>query len=141
MSRRSRRKRSNTGSSTVLIGSVAAVAAIAIGFVFLNKSETPDAKRFPLESYVNNGNSLRGSEYSISGEIVENAQHDPTVGKFVIIKVHTGDQAIPADLPNSVGILVPAGVNGPNLETKQNYNFVVDVRKEGSLVATSYTAQ
>jgi hypothetical protein len=141
MSRRSRRKRSNTGSSTVLIGSVAAVAAIAIGFVFLNKSETPAAKRFPLESYVNNGNSLRGSEYSISGEIVENAQHDPTVGKFVIIKVHTGDQAIPADLPNSVGILVPAGVNGPNLETKQNYNFVVDVRKEGSLVATSYTAQ
>ena len=141
MSRRSRRKRNNSNPATVLVGVIAAVVVIAIGFIFLNKSETPDAKRFPLESYINNGNSLRGSEYSISGEIVENAQHDPTVGKFVIIKVDTGDQTVSPDLPDSVGILVPAGVNGPNLETKQNYNFVVDVRKEGSLVATSYTAQ
>ncbi|MGJ8673956.1 hypothetical protein [Rubritalea sp.] len=141
MSRRSRRKRSNSNSSTILIGSIAAIVVIGVGFIFLNQSEAPTAKRFPLESYISNGNSLRGSEYNLSGEIVENSQHDPTVGKFIIIKVDTGDQALPPGSPDSVGILVPFAVNGPNLETKQNYNFVVNVRKEGSLVATSYTAQ
>ncbi|MFC5049371.1 hypothetical protein ACFPK9_01875 [Rubritalea spongiae] len=141
MSRRSRRKRNNSNSSSILIGSIVAIIAIIFGYTFLNQSDTPAAKDFPLESYIHNGNSLRGSEYSISGEIIENAQHDPTVGKFVLIKVDTSDQSISPDLPNSVGILVPAEVDGPNLETKQNYNFVVDVRKEGALVATSYTAK
>ena len=141
MARRSSRKRSSNNSTTILIGSIAAIVAIAIGFVFLNQSETPNAKRFPLESYVNNGNSLRGSEYSITGEIIENVQHDPSIGKFVILKVNTGDVDVSSELPQNVGILVPATVNGPNLETKQNYHFVVEVRKEGSLIAKSYNAK
>ena len=140
MARRSRRKRNSNSATTILIGSIAAIVAIAIGFVFLNQSDAPKAKRFPLESYVNNGNSLRGSEYSITGEIIENVLHDPTIGKFVILKVDTGDSQASADTPQCVGILVPSSVNGPNLETKQSYHFVVDVRKEGSLVANRYEA-
>ena len=140
MARRSRR---TTSSSTapVIIGSVAAVLVIGIGFFVLKRGDSPSAKQFPLETYVESCNSLRGSEYSISGEIIENAQHNPNVGKFIFLKVDTGDQTISPGLPQSVGIMVPNSVKGPNLETKQNYTFVVDVKKEGSLVASSYTAR
>ncbi len=140
MARRSRRKKSSNP-APVIIGSVAAVLVIGLGFIFLKRGDSPSAKRFPLQTYVESCNSLRGNEYSISGEIVENAQHDPNVGKFIFLRVDTGDQAISPDLPQSIGILVPSSVKGPNLETKQNYTFVVDVRKEGSLVASSYTAR
>jgi|GEM_PF-611503 hypothetical protein len=140
MARRSRRKKSSNP-APVIIGSVAAVLVIGLGFVFLKRGDSPTAKEFPLATYVESCNSLRGSEYSITGEIVENAQHDPNVGKFIFLRVDTGDQTISPELPQSVGIMVPSSVKGPNLETKQNYTFVVDVRKEGSLVASSYTAR
>ncbi|MEO1856362.1 MAG: hypothetical protein ABGY95_03220 [Rubritalea sp.] len=140
MARRSRRKKSNNP-APVIIGSVAAVLVIGIGYVSLKRADAPSAKEFPLETYVDSCNSLRGNEYSISGEIVENAQHDPNVGKFIFLRVDTGDQAISQEMPQSIGIMVPSSVKGPNLETKQNYTFVVDVKKEGSLVASSYTAR
>ncbi|MFC4994382.1 hypothetical protein [Rubritalea tangerina] len=140
MARRSRRKQSSNP-TPVIIGSIAAILVIGIGFIFLKRGEAPSAKAFPLETYVESCNSLRGNEYSISGEIIENAQHDPTVGKFIFLRVDTGDDSINPETPQSIGILVPAKVKGPNLETKQSYTFVVDVKKEGALVASSYTAK
>ena len=140
MARRSRRKKS-TNPAPVIIGGVAAILVIGLGFAFLKRGDSPSAKKFPLETYVESCNSLRGNEYSISGEIVENAQHDPNVGKFVFLRVDTSDQDIPLELPQSIGIMVPSSVKGPNLETKQNYTFVVEVKREGSLVASSYTAR
>ncbi|MFC4995933.1 hypothetical protein [Rubritalea tangerina] len=46
------------------------------------------------------------------------------------MRVDTGDDSINPETPQSIGILVPAKVKGPNLETKQSYTFVVDVKKE-----------
>ncbi len=59
----------------------------------------------------------------------------------IFLTVDTGGGKASSELPQNVGILVPADVDGPNLETKQRYTFVVDVKKEGALVARSYTAQ
>jgi hypothetical protein len=140
MARRSRKKKTSNPAPAI-IGSVAAILVIGIGFVVLQRGDGPSAKSFPLQTYVESCNSLRGNEYSVSGEIVENAQHDPNVGKFIFLRVDTEDQTIPPNLPKSIGIMVPNSVKGPNLETKQNYTFVVDVKKEGSLVASSYTAR
>lgn len=140
MARRSRRKKSSAPVPAI-IGGVAAIAAIAFGAFVLNKNEQPSAKRFPLETYVESCNSLRGNEYSISGEIAENAQHDPSIGKFIFLTVDQGDAPISPDLPQQIGILVPSSVTGPNLETKQSYTFVVNVKKEGALVASSYTSK
>ena len=140
MARRSRRKKSNNP-SPIIIGGMTAVLVIGLSLVFLKRGDNPSAKRFPLKTYVESCNSLRGNEYSISGEIVENAQHDPNIGKFIFLRVDTENQTISPELPQSIGILVPNTVKGPNLETKQNYTFVVDVKREGSLVASSYSAR
>ena len=139
MARRSRKKKSSP--LPAILGGVVAVAAIAIGFISLKGEDVPTAKGFPLETYVESCNSLRGNQYSIQGEVLENAHHDPLVGKFIFLTVDTGGGKASSELPQNVGILVPADVDGPNLETKQRYTFVVDVKKEGALVARSYTAQ
>ncbi len=140
MSRRSRRKKFSNPTPAI-IGAVVAVLAIGIGFTFLKSADKPSAKSFPLKTYVESCNSLRGNEYSISGEIVENAQHDPNIGKFIFLRIDTDDEPVSAELPQTIGILVPAKVTGPNLETKQNYSFVVEVKREGALVASSYSAK
>lgn len=140
MARRSRRKKSSSSPLPILLGVAGALGVAAIGFMVINKGEQPSAKKFPLETYVNSSNSLRGNEYSISGEIIKNAAHDPAVGKYIFLRVDTGEEEVSSDIPKSVGIIVPSDVSGPNLETKQKYTFVVDVKKEGQLVANSYSA-
>lgn len=138
MARRSRNKQSNP--APLILGGVAVLAAIVVGYTLLPKGESSQAKSFPLETYTESCNSLRGSEYSVSGEILENFHHDPNVGKFIFLTVEQDASASP-DSPQSVGILIPSDVDGPNLETKQKYSFVVSVKKEGMLVAKSYAAQ
>ncbi|MFC4995934.1 hypothetical protein [Rubritalea tangerina] len=59
MARRSRRKQSSNP-TPVIIGSIAAILVIGIGFIFLKRGEAPSAKAFPLETYVESCNSLRG---------------------------------------------------------------------------------
>ena len=137
MARRSRKKQNN--SIPAILGGVAVIAAIAIGYTLLPKEGETTAKRFPLEVYVDSCNSLRGSEYSVSGEILENFHHDPNIGKFIFLTVEQQDTS--PDTPKNIGILVPTDVTGPNLETKQQYSFVVQVKKEGMLVAKSYTSK
>ena len=104
-------------------------------------SQQASAKEFPIAIYVENCNSLRGNQYQISGEITENAQQSADVGKFVFLKVDNVPSGTPSDTPQQVGILVPSNVDGPNLETRQNYSFIVEVQREGYLVASSYSAR
>lgn len=139
MARRSRKKQSNP--TPLILGGVAVVAAIAVGYTLLPKADSTQAKAFPLETYTESCNSLRGSEYAIRGEILENFHHDPTVGKFIFLTVEPDSAPESLESPQNVGILIPSEVEGPNLETKQKYSFVVTVKKEGILVAKSYAAQ
>lgn len=122
----------------------AGALALAL-YSFFSKSDEnsnqASAKEFPIAIYVENCNSLRGNQYQISGEITENAQHDPNVGKFIFLKVSNIPSGTASDTPQQVGILVPRELEGPNLETRQNYSFIVEVRKEGYLVANSYSAR
>lgn len=137
MSRRSRKKQSSP--VPAILGGAVLIAMIAIGYSFLPKGGSATAKPLPLEVYVDSCNSLRGSEYSVSGEILENYHHDPEVGKFIFLTVD--EEEASSESPKNIGILVPTDVSGPNLETKQQYHFVVQVQKEGMLVATSYTSK
>lgn len=138
MSRRSRKKQSNP--IGIILTAVVVVAIGVVGYRSLPSGDTPEAKTFPLGSYIQNCNSLRGSTYAISGEILENYHHDPKVGKFILLTVEH-DEDLTADQPNAVGLLVPSSLDGPNLETKQKYEFVVTVEKEGALVAQSYSSK
>lgn len=137
MARRSRKK--NKSDSTPIVAGVAAVAAaVAFGYFFIGKRDQADAKEFPLQSYVNDGNSLRGNTYQVSGEVFSKPFHDPARGQKVYVRVDVGEADYPAGLPRDIGITIPSSVDGPNLETKQSYTFIVDVTKGGNLEASKY---
>lgn len=143
MARKSRRrKKSSSHNLPTIVGSVIAVALIGGGFLFIKNKNTPKKSPvLPIERYVVAANSYRGNTYQVSGEVFEIARHDPSIGKQVFVSVDTGDDPYPADLPKDIGILIPTEVKGPNIETKQSYEFIVEVKDRGTLIAQSYTAK
>ena len=132
----------------MIIGAIAAVAVIAGGFIFINNNN--DSKNsdytpveFPMETYVNNGNSLRGSNnyYILTGEVFEKRLPKSTTGLKLFVDVDVDSATYPVGLPKSVGIFVPSDINGPNIETKQSYKFTVQASRDGNLTAVEYTSK
>lgn len=147
MARRSRRK-SSGNPLPLIIGAVVLVALIAAGYFFIqNKGSDSDRdfdpSQFPMETYVNNGNSLRGSNnyYSLTGEVFSKPYYDPTKGQKVFIHVAVDPATYPTGLPTDLGVFVPADIKGPNIETKQSYTFIVQASQEGNLTAVEYEAK
>ncbi|GAA5496205.1 hypothetical protein SAMN02745181_2658 [Rubritalea squalenifaciens DSM 18772] len=141
MARRSRKKKQSNSQTTVIIGIAVIALAGYLGFKVIGSSDKVDAKEFPLQSYVNDGNSLRGNKYQVTGEVFSKPFHDPARGQKIYVRVDVGEAKYPAGLPRDIGIFVPSTVQGPNLETKQNYTFVVKVINGGNLEALQYASQ
>lgn len=117
----------------IILGAVAAIAvAIFAGKALLGKKEKSfsDARPIDIEELLENGNSLRGNEYLVKGQIDEKLQWTSDRGQLVSVKVETpgGDQFI--------GIEIPAEFNQLNIDTKQKYAFRVKFRQGGIAVAT-----
>lgn len=147
MARRSRKKQKNTQLPTI-IGAVAALALVAGGFFYLKSSKSGADRdfspvEFPMETYVNNGNSLRGANnyYSLTGEVFEKRSPTTTTGLKLFVEVEIDPATYPANFPKSLGIFVPAEINGPNIETKQSYHFIVQAARDGSLTAVEYESK
>jgi len=117
----------------IILGAIAAVAvAIIAGKSLLGKKETSFGDTLPLsiDELLENGNSLRGNEYLVKGQIDEKLQWTSDRGQLVSVKVETpgGDEFI--------GIEIPAEFNNLNIDTKQKYAFRVKFRQGGIAVAT-----
>lgn len=140
MARRSRKKK-NSNPTPMLIGAAVVALVIGIGYYMKNQRNSADAQELPLQSYVNDGNSLRGNVYQVSGEVFSKPFHDPNRGQKVYVRVDVGEADYPAGLPRDIGIFIPSTVSGPNLETKQSYTFVVEVASGGNLEATKYSTK
>lgn len=87
-------------------------------------------KPLVLQDLLDNGNSLRGNEYSVKGEVDEKLQWTSGRGQVVSVKVRTdsGDSYL--------GIEVPPEFSKLNIEIKQSYHFRVKFRQGGIAVAT-----
>lgn len=117
----------------IIIGAIVAIAIVVIaGKSFLGKKASGFGDVAPLNvnELLENGNSLRGNEYVIEGQIDGKLQWTTDRGQLVSVKVASpgGDEF--------VGIEIPAEFNNLNIDAKQKYLFRVKFRQGGIAVAT-----
>ncbi|MES2437859.1 MAG: hypothetical protein V4584_02245 [Verrucomicrobiota bacterium] len=117
----------------IIIGAVAAIVlAIVAGKSLVGKKSSGfgDVARLSVDELLENGNSLRGNEYVVEGQIDEKLQWTTDRGQLVSVKVDApgGDEF--------VGIEIPPEFNKLNIDAKQKYAFRVKFRQGGIPVAT-----
>ena len=127
------RRASSTLHPGIIIGAIAAiVVAIIAGKSLLGKKSAAftDVPKLNVQELLENGNSLRGNEYLIEGQIDEKLQWTTDRGQLVSVKIETpgGD--------DFVGIEIPQQLNNVNIDIKQKYAFRVKIRQNGIPVAT-----
>lgn len=127
------RRASSSLNPGVLIGAAGAiVVAIFAGKSLLGKKSASfgDTKPLDIGELLENGNSLRGNEYVVEGQVDEKLQWTSDKGQLVSVRVNTpsGDEF--------VGVEIPAEFNKLNIDTKQKYSFRVKFRQGGIAVAT-----
>jgi len=117
----------------MIIGALAAMfVAVFAGKSLIGKKSTSfgDIGKLSVGDLLENGNSLRGNEYVIEGQIDEKLQWTTERGQLVSVRVTTpsGD--------DFVGVEIPQEFNRLNIDTKQKYAFRVKFRQGGIPVAT-----
>ena len=117
----------------IIIGAAAAIVVAVVGGKSLlgKKNQTfGDVKVLNIDELLENGNSLRGNEYVVQGQVDEKLQWTTDRGQLVSVRVETpgGDEF--------VGIEIPPAFNKLNIDTKQKYAFRVKFRQGGIAVAT-----
>lgn len=116
----------------IIIGAIVAIAlAVFAGKSLIGKKSSGfgDVAKLTVDELLENGNSLRGNEYVVEGEIDEKLQISDR-GQVVSVKVDApgGDKF--------VGIEIPAEFSKFNIDSKQKYAFRVKFRQGGIAVAT-----
>lgn len=117
----------------IILGAVAAiVVAVIAGKSLIGKKTQSfaDGHRLSMDELLENGNSLRGNEYVVEGQIDEKLQWTTSRGQLVSVKV-----AVPGG-DEFVAIEIPAEFGKKNIDTKQKYVFRVKFRQGGIPVAT-----
>ena len=128
------RRASSSTNPTIIIGIAFAVAlAVFAGKYFLtNKSASfSDVTPLSVQELLDNGNSLRGNEYLIEGQIDEKLRWTPDKGQIISIRVKSvgGEEVIPVQIPGKFNKL--------NMEREQRYAFKVEFEQGGIPVATA----
>ena len=117
----------------VIIGAVAAIAvAVIAGKSLIGKKSASfgNVAKLSVDELLENGNSLRGNEYVVEGQIDEKLQWTTGRGQLVSVKVTVpgGDEFVAIEIPGEFG--------KKNIDTKQKYAFRVKFRQGGIPVAT-----
>jgi hypothetical protein len=117
----------------IIIGAIVALVILIIaGKSLLGKKASTfgDIAKLDITELLENGNSLRGNEYLIEGQIDEKLQWTSSRGQLVSLKIDTPGGA------EFVGIEIPTEFNDRNIDSKQKYVFRVKFRQGGIPVAT-----
>ncbi len=117
----------------IIIGAIVVIVVLVIaGKSFLGKKSTSfgEMPSLQMDDLLENGNSLRGNEYVIKGEIDEKLQWTTDRGQLVSVRVEAsgGDQFVAIEIPPEYSKL--------NIDTKQKYAFRVKFKQGGIAVAT-----
>ena len=117
----------------IIIGASAAIGlAVVAGKSLIGKKSTNfgDVPKLNVTELLENGNSLRGNEFVVEGQIDEKLQWTTDRGQLISLKVDApgGDEF--------VGIEIPQEFSKLNIDSKQKYSFRVKFRQGGIPVAT-----
>lgn len=127
-------RRASSSTNPVLVISLVVVAILLaiIGKMILGgkSSEVIEGPTLDVEELLENGNSLRGNEYTVTGTVDEKLRWDSSTGRVVslIVESSTGDQPIP--------IVIPKQFKRINIERNQRYSFKVQFQQGGVPIAT-----
>jgi len=139
MSRRSRSTSSNKSNIAVyIIIAVAVIVALVAGKFILDKRAQHFAGLGELSilDMQDGATSLSGSEYRVTGKIVDKIKWTADRGQVIGISVDQGENG-----KGNMPIFVPAGVDKINLERGHSYTFKVEINREGFPVALDVKAQ
>jgi hypothetical protein len=111
---------------------VGLAVAVAGGWFAYRHVSDPFRTLQPLDvaAYLENGNSLRGNIYKVTGTIANSLSWSPTEGRLFSIEVENRKEGIDV-LP----LLIPADFNGLNVQQGQRYIFKIEVVEKGLLRA------
>jgi len=130
MARRTRKKQSKSSNPLpVIIGALCAVGILAGGYLIVSREKTSGATPLNAETYTTSPESVRGSTFSVKAEVIKKLFYKE--GKTQVVHVIYNDEPIPIE--------IPADVKGPNINTQQEYTFIVKAKNDAWLVAKSYT--
>lgn len=88
-----------------------------------------NASELQVDTYIDNGNSLRGNVYKVSGKVEEILKYTPDRGRLITLAAAgSGDNSI---LP----VLVPETFSSVNIDRGSEFTFVVRVDRGGILIA------
>jgi hypothetical protein len=87
------------------------------------------ASDLQVDTYIDNGNSLRGNVYKVSGRVEEILKYTPDRGRLITLEASgSGEHSI---LP----VLVPESFSSVNIDRGSEFTFVVRVDRGGILIA------
>lgn len=117
----------------IIIGVAAAIAlAVIAGKSLIGKKSASfgEVPKLNVTELLENGNSLRGNEFVVEGQIDEKLQWTTDRGQLISLRVEApgGDEF--------VGIEIPQEFSKLNIDSKQKYSFRVKFRQGGIPVAT-----
>ncbi|MGJ8654899.1 MAG: hypothetical protein ACSHX6_00505 [Akkermansiaceae bacterium] len=130
MARRTRKSQSTPSNPLpMIIGALCAVALLAGGYFILTREPSSNATELNADTYTNSPESVRGSTFSIKAQVVKKLYYEEGVTQ--VVQVNYNNEPIPIE--------IPADVAGPNINTQQEYTFIVKAKNDAWLVAKSYT--
>ena len=88
-----------------------------------------NASELQIDTYIDNGNSLRGNVYKVTGKVQEILKYTPDRGRLITISA--SDSGSGSELP----VLVPETFSGINIDRGSEFTFVVRVDRGGILIA------
>jgi hypothetical protein len=123
-----RRASSSNPSGKLVAAGGAVVALLATAYAIFGSAQDPfrTTSPLPVKEYLENANSIKGNTYRLEALVDKTLEVVPAAGR--LFSVEAGGDTLP--------LLVPATLNGTNIERGQKLHFRVQVNEKGLLVAS-----